>query len=95
MLKDKEGRGTLSSPLEPSKPLLEVDYRIHIQESDQPPTGPGVEVRSLKWVEIKAGRPIPNGKYVLTDEDGERHLVNCTHSGQGWAYEKPFTSRSL
>lgn len=87
---DKKGRGTLSSPDDPFKPLFEVDYHIHIEENDEPPVRPGVEVRAIKWAEAKPGRDIPNGKYVLTDEEGCRHLLTCTHSGQGWSYEGSF-----
>jgi hypothetical protein len=49
MTEDKKGRGTLSKPVEPLKPLFEVDYHIHIEENDEPPVRPGVEVRSIKW----------------------------------------------
>jgi hypothetical protein len=90
MIEDKKGRGTLSSPTNPSLPLFEADYHLHIEQADEPPNRPGVEVTAIKWVNLEPGRRIPNGDYVLTDADGNQHLVHCEHLGNGWAYGGPF-----
>jgi hypothetical protein len=89
MTQDKKGRGTLSSPDEPFKPLFEVEYHIHIEENKEPPRT-GVEVRSIKWADVKSPSQIQNGKYVLTDQDGGRHQLTCTLFGHGWSYDGPF-----
>jgi hypothetical protein len=90
-IQDKKGRGTLSSSDEPSRPLYEVDYHIHIEENKEPPTS-AVEVRSIKWADVKLRGQIQDGKYVLTDQDGQQHLITCTNSGHGWAYHGLFVS---
>jgi hypothetical protein len=92
MKKNEKARGVLSTPAEPHKSLSEVEYYIYIEESDTPPVGPGVEVRSIKWVDIRlpAGpqtKALPKGEYVLTDQDGGQHLVRLD---TGWDYREPF-----
>lgn len=91
MTEDKTGRGTISTLAEPHKSLFEVIYQIHIEENDEPPVRPGVEVRAIKWVDIKAAGPqtkaLRKGDYVLTEQGGSQHHIQFDNGG--WSYMEP------